>query len=547
MQLALRASVLFVFTVALALAFQFSATEAQAQSSYFTSQGCNGCHSAPVAVSCNGCHAHGTHPSSAKSSINVKGVTNKASYAPGETVTVTITGGYRTGWFRATLFDQDGVTELARSTGNDSGMGSSATYPATLTAPAPLTAGSYTWKVAWYGNQYDTGTYGTGWTPDPGNPEHGWEIVAMTPFTVTAATAAPTISAVTPNSLAQGAASQTVTITGANLTGASVSFSNAGVTHGTATVTAASISMPVSVTAVATVGAGTVIVTTAGGTVSSAFSVTAAQTPAPTISAVTPNSLVQGASSQTVTISGANLTGATVSFSNAGVTHGTATVTAASISMPVSVTAVATVGAGTVIVTTAGGTVSSAFSVTAAQTGALTVNAAALPSGLLSTPYSKALTATGGVPPYTWGGILYGLLPYGLTLGGSTGLISGTPTQTGVYSFTVWVTDNGGSYTTQAFDITVTNAACSNASVRIPGPTATYYPDFPAAYAAAADGSTIQFQNFIFSSDFLLDRSISVTLDGGYDCGYATKTGATGILGKLRVLNGTAHVGNMQL
>ena len=457
MQLALRASVLFVFTVALALAFQFSATEAQAQSSYFTSQGCNGCHSAPVAVSCNGCHAHGTHPSSAKSSINVKGVTNKASYAPGETVTVTITGGYRTGWFRATLFDQDGVTELARSTGNDSGMGSSATYPATLTAPAPLTAGSYTWKVAWYGNQYDTGTYGTGWTPDPGNPEHGWEIVAMTPFTVTAATAAPTISAVTPNSLAQGAASQTVTITGANLTGASVSFSNAGVTHGTATVTAASISMPVSVTAVATVGAGTVIVTTAGGTVSSAFSVTAA------------------------------------------------------------------------------------------QTGALTVNAAALPSGLLSTPYSKALTATGGVPPYTWGGILYGLLPYGLTLGGSTGLISGTPTQTGVYSFTVWVTDNGGSYTTQAFDITVTNAACSNASVRIPGPTATYYPDFPAAYAAAADGSTIQFQNFIFSSDFLLDRSISVTLDGGYDCGYATKTGATGILGKLRVLNGTAHVGNMQL
>jgi Glucodextranase, domain B len=197
-----KTSVQFFFALTLVAAalvtFQLQGTDAQAQSSYFTSQGCSGCHSAPVVATCNGCHAHGTHPSSAKSSINVAGATNKTSYAPGETVTVTITGGYRTGWFRAVLYDQNTV-ELARSTGNDSGMGSSATYPATLSAPAPTTPGTYVWKVGWYGNQYDSGTYGSGWTPDPNNSGHGTEIVSANSFTVASAidTTAPVIGVFT--------------------------------------------------------------------------------------------------------------------------------------------------------------------------------------------------------------------------------------------------------------------------------------------------------------------------------------------------------------
>src|SRR5512133_637425 len=141
------------FTMALGIIMLWSAG-ALAQSSYFTGQGCSGCHSSPVVATCNGCHGHGTHPSSAKTAINVAGTTNKSTYAPGETVTVTITGGYRTGWIRAVLYNQNGV-ELARSSGHDSGMGSSATYRATLSAPAPAAAGTDTWQVGWYGNQYD--------------------------------------------------------------------------------------------------------------------------------------------------------------------------------------------------------------------------------------------------------------------------------------------------------------------------------------------------------------------------------------------------------
>jgi hypothetical protein len=191
-----------VFAVALVAAalvvFQLKGTEALAQSSYFTSQGCVDCHAAPAVATCNGCHAHGTHASSSKTGINVTGTTSKASYAPGEAVSVTIAGGYRTGWLRAVLFNQNSV-ELARSTGNASDMGSSTTYPATLSAPAPTAPGTYTWKVAWYGNEYDTGTYGSGWTPDPNNPNHGYEMVNTNSFTVAAPadTTAPVVGAFT--------------------------------------------------------------------------------------------------------------------------------------------------------------------------------------------------------------------------------------------------------------------------------------------------------------------------------------------------------------
>ncbi|QEM67729.1 hypothetical protein FO488_05880 [Geobacter sp. FeAm09] len=200
MKIGTKTALFFVFTLALVAAFQIGGREAQAQSSYFTSQGCSGCHTAPAVATCNGCHAHGVHSSSAKSDINVKGTTNATSYAPGATVTVTISGGYRSGWVRAVLYDQNQV-ELARSTGNASDMGSATTLPATLSAAAPATPGTYAWKVAWYGNKYDSGSaaFGSGWTADPNNADHGYEIVSTNSFTVTAPadTTPPTITAFT--------------------------------------------------------------------------------------------------------------------------------------------------------------------------------------------------------------------------------------------------------------------------------------------------------------------------------------------------------------
>jgi membrane-bound inhibitor of C-type lysozyme len=173
-----KALLLFIFAFTLGVA-QFRGTEALAEPTYYAAQGCAGCHTAPVVATCNGCHHHGP--------VSLKGVTNKTSYAPGESVTVTMTGGSKTGWFGAKLYDQNTV-ELARSTGNDSGMGWSATYPVTLTAPAPTTPGTYSWKVAWYGNQYDTSSLGSAWVPDATNPNHGEVRVSINSFTVAAAT-----------------------------------------------------------------------------------------------------------------------------------------------------------------------------------------------------------------------------------------------------------------------------------------------------------------------------------------------------------------------
>lgn len=200
----MKYGILGVLFVTMVFAFSSSA---EARSNYFTTY-CSSCHSS-VTATCDGCHAHGTHSTSSKNDINVKGVTNKTSYAPGETVSVTITGGYgRGGWVRALLYNAAG-TEVARSTG-PGGTGGGAGYPVTLSAPAPSTSGSYSWKVAWYGNKFDltdagagTTHFGAGWTPDPGNANHGAEIVSTNAFSVTAA-ASPSIS-LAPTSLDFGA------------------------------------------------------------------------------------------------------------------------------------------------------------------------------------------------------------------------------------------------------------------------------------------------------------------------------------------------------
>ena len=78
--------------------------------------------------------------------------------------------------------------------------------------------------------------------------------------------------------------------------------------------------------------------------------------------------------------------------------------------------------------------------------------AAALPPGTVGTFYSQQLTASGGVAPYTWSASSG--LPPGLSLT-STGVILGTPTTAGHYTFTVTATDLDGTSGTQAASITI--------------------------------------------------------------------------------------------
>jgi predicted CxxxxCH...CXXCH cytochrome family protein len=110
---------------------------AWAEPDFFTTD-CSSCHVAQGAT-CNGCHHH-------KGTLGA--VAGSASYTPGAPVSVTLSGGTQSGWFRALLYDQNN-TEVGRV--------DYTTFPATLSANAPAAPGDYVWNAAWYGNNNGAG------------------------------------------------------------------------------------------------------------------------------------------------------------------------------------------------------------------------------------------------------------------------------------------------------------------------------------------------------------------------------------------------------
>src|SRR5581483_2079526 len=105
--------------------------------------------------------------------------------------------------------------------------------------------------------------------------------------------------------------------------------------------------------------------------------------------------------------------------------------------------------------------VKDAANATASKALSLTINAptlsvttSSLPSGVLASPYSAALTASGGTGAYSWS-LTAGALPLGLTLG-ADGTITGIPLLPGTSNFTVQVRDAAGATAAKALSIAIT-------------------------------------------------------------------------------------------
>ena len=84
----------------------------------------------------------------------------------------------------------------------------------------------------------------------------------------------------------------------------------------------------------------------------------------------------------------------------------------------------------------------------------LTITTTSLPNGVINAAYTGTLTTSGGTSPYLWS-LVGGSLPSGLTLDAVNGVITGTPTAAGTFSFSIQVTDANSQSATKALSITI--------------------------------------------------------------------------------------------
>ena len=95
--------------------------------------------------------------------------------------------------------------------------------------------------------------------------------------------------------------------------------------------------------------------------------------------------------------------------------------------------------------------------------GTLTVATSSLPPAYLASPYTSTLQASGGTRPYLWS-VSAGSLPPGLNLS-AAGLVTGTPTTAGTYTFTVTVTDSTGQQATATLTCSIATLAITTVSL----------------------------------------------------------------------------------
>jgi len=78
--------------------------------------------------------------------------------------------------------------------------------------------------------------------------------------------------------------------------------------------------------------------------------------------------------------------------------------------------------------------------------------------------------------------------------------------------------------------------------VRIAGTNPVYFSSLQNAYDASQDGDNIHIQDAVFSEDIYIDRDITISLHGGFDCTYYNNSGITTLEGSMTISNGTVTI-----
>jgi len=76
-------------------------------------------------------------------------------------------------------------------------------------------------------------------------------------------------------------------------------------------------------------------------------------------------------------------------------------------------------------------------------------------------------------------------------------------------------------------------------------PDSSYHPSMQAAYNAATEGNTLQLRDQSFTENLDFNRTVQVTLDGGWNTDYTAVTGNTTITGTVTITDGGITVSNM--
>ncbi|MCK9817524.1 putative Ig domain-containing protein [Pseudomonas sp. MAFF 302046] len=342
-------------------------------------------------------------------------------------VTITATGGALPldGWYECDIDDPsyDG-TQICLPPGLT--LNPSPNSATTTLSGSPTTAGSYTFAVSLNDglNQAGVATY----------------------ILVVGASSTPTLTSAAPNS-GSTAGATSVVLTGTNLTGATaVSFGG----------TAASsfiVNSATSITAITpahAAGVVSVAVTTPSGTTPPNTAYTYA-VPAPTVGPVSAT-VAANSSANPITLSLSGGASTSVAVTSAA-SHGTATASGNGI------TYTPTAGYSgqdtfTYTATNASGTSSPATVTVTVNAPALGITPTTIPNGTVNSAYNQTISANNGAAPYTYA-ITAGSLPTGLSLNTSTGTLSGIPTASGTFNFTVRATDANSATGARAYSVII--------------------------------------------------------------------------------------------